>query len=408
MLLPSSRNGLIVLTLALVACGAEISEPTNDVAGVTTQALTSPSSSTRTGFNATGFSVARQSNGTLRVFGHRVPGGTTTGEIASTYQTVPDAGWLGSWVSTFPVGNMAKAKRTPYSALRTDGNLEVAWINTSGAWCRGVQPIGSGTLSFAACVGGGFDSVSRPVAQPNGRLLEAVRGSSTSDAPILHRQKAISGQEPDNWEQMGTIGVSGSPVAPVILAVDGGGYVHYFQKAMAAPLFAYHGYQTSLNGTSWSFPSGIAMTNSQPTGAALGAEDWLAVGKNADGRLELFAAGSDGNIWHSWQTSTVQPTAPFSAWTQMPALGTMRSPAVAINQNGRLEVFAVLTSYNMVVSRTQVVANGGWGPWEYRMDSSAGPLDVGTNVPSLRLELFSREPWTNEVQHRWQVAPNTW
>jgi hypothetical protein len=27
----------------------------------------------------------------------------------------------------------------------------------------------------------------------------------------------------------------------------------------------------------------------------------VAVGRNVDGRLELFARGTDGAIWHTWQ-----------------------------------------------------------------------------------------------------------
>jgi uncharacterized protein GlcG (DUF336 family) len=39
--------------------------------------------------------------------------------------------------------------------------------------------------------------------------------------------------------------------------------------------------------------------------------DHLAVGYNADGRLEVFARGSDGALWHKWQTA---PNNGWSGW----------------------------------------------------------------------------------------------
>ena len=61
---------------------------------------------------------------------------------------------------------------------------------------------------------------------------------------------------------------------------------------------------------------------------------------NSDGRLEVFAVSAINNqLYHRWQTTAGSTTA-WSAWTSLG--GNIKSdPAVAVNSDGRLEVFAV-------------------------------------------------------------------
>jgi hypothetical protein len=42
--------------------------------------------------------------------------------------------------------------------------------------------------------------------------------------------------------------------------------------------------------------------------------DRLDVSHNADGRMEIFARGSDGALWHNWQTG---PSNGWSGWASM-------------------------------------------------------------------------------------------
>jgi hypothetical protein len=37
---------------------------------------------------------------------------------------------------------------------------------------------------------------------------------------------------------------------------------------------------------------------------------WPQVVQNADGRLEVLLTGSDGNLWHIWQTTLAKSGAP--------------------------------------------------------------------------------------------------
>ena len=62
----------------------------------------------------------------------------------------------------------------------------------------------------------------------------------------------------------------------------------------------------------------------------------IATASNADGRLELFAIGTDGALNHNWQTS---PGGNWSGWNGL--AGSMTKIATAANSDGRIEVFRI-------------------------------------------------------------------
>ena len=64
----------------------------------------------------------------------------------------------------------------------------------------------------------------------------------------------------------------------------------------------------------------------------------IAVGKNADGRLEVFALDDLGQPWH-----TVQPTpsSAFGNWSRLGNAAGLGQIAVISTHSGSLEVFAV-------------------------------------------------------------------
>ena len=59
------------------------------------------------------------------------------------------------------------------------------------------------------------------------------------------------------------------------------------------------------------------------------------VSNNADGRLEVFARGTDNALYHVWQT------APSNGWSGWAPMGGQIADLAAVNNNadGRLEVF---------------------------------------------------------------------
>ena len=125
--------------------------------------------------------------------------------------------------------------------------------------------------------------------------------------------------------------------------------------------------------------------------------DLLTVGSNQDGRMEVFARGGDGAVWHNWQT------APNNGWSGWDTLGGwVDMIAVGQNQDGRLEVFA-RGGDGAVWHNWQTTPNGNWSGW----DSLGGWIDrlaVGKNQDG-RLELFARGG-DGAVWHNWQTTPN--
>jgi hypothetical protein len=125
--------------------------------------------------------------------------------------------------------------------------------------------------------------------------------------------------------------------------------------------------------------------------------DLLTVGRNADGRLEIFARGHDGAVWHIWQT------APNNGWSNWSSLGGwIDLLALGQNADGRLEVFA-RGSDKAVWHKWQTAPNNGWSGWA----SLGGWIDLltlGQNADG-RLEIFARGS-DGALWHKWQTAPN--
>ena len=61
-----------------------------------------------------------------------------------------------------------------------------------------------------------------------------------------------------------------------------------------------------------------------------------AVGRNADGRLEVIAVDAGASLGHVWQTS---PGGGWSGWATYGGTTSTRQPDVGVNVGGRLEVF---------------------------------------------------------------------
>ena len=63
----------------------------------------------------------------------------------------------------------------------------------------------------------------------------------------------------------------------------------------------------------------------------------LAVGRSADGRLEVFALGGRNSVYHVWQLA---PNGAWGAWSS-PAGHYLRQIALGTGADGRLVVFGL-------------------------------------------------------------------
>jgi GR25 family glycosyltransferase involved in LPS biosynthesis len=133
----------------------------------------------------------------------------------------------------------------------------------------------------------------------------------------------------------------------------------------------------------------------------------FALGKNQDGRQEVFAVGSDGNIWQIWQTA---PNGAWSDWTKLgkPPAGVLRSDRITVGSNldRRLELFVIGVD-GALWHIWQVVPNAGWSGWE----SLSKPEDRDFSEPLVRkngngrLEVFASA--NGAFYNRCQEVPNS-
>jgi acylphosphatase len=150
----------------------------------------------------------------------------------------------------------------------------------------------------------------------------------------------------------------------------------------------WHRWQTTPNGnwSDWASLGGLLTTDA-------------AVARNRDGRLEIFARGADDALWHIWQTA---PNGNWSTWNSLG--GSLTSdPSVDHNQDGRLEVFA-RGADNALWHNWQTAPNGGWSGWHSLGGVITSDPEVYHDADG-RLEVFARGT-DGAVRHIWQTAPN--
>ncbi|MEU5032188.1 hypothetical protein [Streptomyces milbemycinicus] len=121
-----------------------------------------------------------------------------------------------------------------------------------------------------------------------------------------------------------------------------------------------------------------------------GWDDWLplfgwsaaapTLALNADGRLEVFSLTPGGA-----RLSHRRQVAPGGGWDSgaefgEPGIRLAATPAAAIDSAGRAHVFAVTTE-GRIRRRVQVRASGGWGPWATFSVRPVAPVVSGSPAP---------------------------
>ncbi|MGK5731966.1 family 43 glycosylhydrolase [Streptomyces sp. URMC 124] len=127
------------------------------------------------------------------------------------------------------------------------------------------------------------------------------------------------------------------------------------------------------------------------------------LGRNADGRLEVFSLGPGGaGLHHRVQ----RPDGGWHDWEEFGGAAGA-APAVARNADGRLEVFALGPGGTTVARRRQLAPGSlTWEAWDGGFGGPAGaPPVVAANADG-RLEVFALSPGGSGIYHRWQEAPN--
>lgn len=158
--------------------------------------------------------------------------------------------------------------------------------------------------------------------------------------------------------------------------------------ALCADKALYHRWQVPPNGD-WSDWVSLGGTNLQK----------FAVSNSADGRFEVLVLGGDRSLWLKAQSS------PNGNWNEWSSLGGTNLQQIAIGKNadGRLEIFA-LGGDKAVWHKWQLAVNGGWGEWATLGGTNLQQITSGNNADG-RLEVLALGS-DRRVWHKWQTTPN--
>jgi photosystem II stability/assembly factor-like uncharacterized protein len=207
----------------------------------------------------------------------------------------------------------------------------------------------------------------------NGRLEVFGRVGLMSTGGLYHLWQTAPGNGWSTWDNLG------GGIGPQFLLVgtNADGRLEVFAVS-TGPGELEHIWQNTPGG-GWSSWSSLGTL---PGGFPV----QLTIGRNADGRLELFNVGG-GGLWHNWQTT---PGAGWAGWSSLgqPSGVNLTRVAVASNADGRLEVFA--TGDNALWHIWQTAPNDDWSDWDNLGNPGVSSLDapsVAVNADG-RLEVF--------------------
>jgi hypothetical protein len=104
---------------------------------------------------------------------------------------------------------------------------------------------------------------------------------------------------------------------------------------------------------------------------------------NADGRLQAFVVGGDGTVYSKWQNS---PNGAFGDWFSLGAVA-LRSLAIGINTDRRMQMFAVGGDGVLYTSR-QDSPNGAFTAWTSLAGARLSGTVIAATNPDGRLQAF--------------------
>jgi hypothetical protein len=277
------------------------------------------------------------------------------GALYHQRQTVRNNAWS-TWMSHGTPG--PNVFGSPAVAPSSDGRLELFVLGDDAALWHLWQTVPgddwSGWASRGAPPGVFLNSAPAVAAGADG-LLEVFIVSQ--GGTVWHTWQTAPNNGWSGWLSRGTPSgvLFGSDSAPAIARAADGRLELFI---VANDLALWHMGQTAPGG-SWSgwnshhAPPGLKFQRMRP-----------AVAPGADGRLEIFVVGEDDALWHQWQTVA---NSCWSAWYSHgapPEAGLMGSPAVARGADGRLDLFVMGTD-GALWHRWQT-PNTDWSQWYSR------------------------------------------
>lgn len=287
--------------------------------------------------------VARNPDGTLEVL---VPG--SDGNIYDTYQLKPS----GSWSEWQSIGGQGDGITNLQVNVNRDGSLNIFGVGSDGDIWNNTETaphiLGNTWTDFTDTSG-----VQGPIGvgqNLDGRL--EVYGVNATGV-LSHKWQAGVGST--GWNSWATIG-SGVTLKPGVQVVrDVSGAINVFALDATSGNIDYIAQTVPGQGWgSWN-PSSLGAL---PSGVTI--QPGFVVAQNANGRFEIVALGSDGNVYHDWWNG--------SAWTgwsghSLGGSGTDSHLVTSTTEDGRLQIFGVNGSTGDIWSIWQLTPAGNWNSW---------------------------------------------
>jgi hypothetical protein len=177
------------------------------------------------------------------------------------------------------------------------------------------------------------------------------------------------------------------PIQSIAVGQNADGRIQLFVGGSCHP-FLYTRSQASPNLEAWGPWSALAWARKQ-----------CAIGLNADGRMEVFALNWDGKCQRFWQE---KENGPLTGGVDIGAAG-WEQIAMERNLDGRLELFALVAGN--VYHLWQTVPNGSWSPSAPFGTVGVGQMAVARNADG-RIEVFCLI--SGGIWHFWQLEPGKW
>ena len=324
--------------------------------------------------------IAMNSDGRLQVF--------IVGANNQVYYKTQTAAGSSTWTGWTSLGGGIKADTSPAVARNSDGRLQVFVVGTNNQLYYKTQTAaGSSTWSSAwTSLGGGLRANTDPIviANNDGRLQVFVVGTNNQ---LLY--KTQSSPNSNTWSPAWTSLGGGikADTSPAV-ARNSDGRLQVFVVGTNNQL--QYRAQTAAGSSTWS-PAWASL------GGGLRANTDPIVIANNDGRLQVFVVGTNNQLYYKTQSSPNSDTW-SPAWTSLGGgIKADTSPAVARNNDGRLQAF-VVGANNQLYYKTQSSPNG--NTWSSSWTSLGGGLRDNTDpavVPNTngRLEAFVMGPKTS-------------
>ncbi len=271
------------------------------------------------------------------------------GQVWHMWQTAWSNGWSG-WSQTTGPGSSWPVT----VAASGDGRLELFVVSGDGlqhqwqtAWSNGWSDWVSFPPPPQTFPGLGYYPPAIAPRADNRLALFAANG-----ALWVMEQSAWSNGWSD-WSLIASPSKGALLINPVAAARSGDGRIYVFVIDADGTMWGVK--ETGLGGP-WSDPVSFG---SVPGGLT----ERPALTRSADGRLELFAVSNDGHLWHRWQDA-VGPNAPWPEWVNEgdAGVGFVDHPVVGASADGRLELFIAGRDGN-IWHKWQTVASNGWSAW---------------------------------------------